>query len=333
MKYRSFYSIFPGNVDTKLITVSNTNFLTKGDYERVPIFVGNKLSGQTLGQWIYFRSNNAYTNESIYFDNVKQNFYDCQTSLKQDSDTLIKPEFKSNLLDYIGKNNNQCLLPFRNNTYIQQDKYSIIDANTNYDSWITNNSTEINSNLNKVLSNFEFFKYGNYNNIETIISESHEEGYEVLNQYILRYEDIIVNKTNNSNNYFPLSTETQLSSVLGKVLYKKPSSDTTSDKIKNIDEFVGAFLYPNLLSNTQIISKENENTKYIDVGSSLSIPIVFEYFTSMNIPSITKSLYFDIKNSTIGDLMHYMIEVTGNYDFTTSSEVYQNVEFENIEIE
>jgi hypothetical protein len=213
------------------------------------------------------------------------------------------------------------------------DKYSTISADTNYDNWILNNPTELNSDLNKVLSNFEFFKYSNYNNIETIISESHDEDYKVLNHYILRYEDIIVNKTSNSNNYFTLSTETQLSSVLKKVFYKTSSSDSTYSKIENIDEFVGAFLYPNLLSNNQLVSLENGNTKYIDIGSSVSVPIIFEYFTSMNIPSVTKSLYFDIKNSTIGDLMHYMIEVTGNYDFTTSSEVYQNVEFENIEIE
>lgn len=328
----NLYSIFPGNIDTKLINVSNTNFLTKGDYERVPIFVGNKLSGQSLGQWIYFRSTNPYTDESIYFDNVKQNFIDCKAAYTFNQNQKSEPNFAYNLLDYIGKNNNQCLLPFRNNALIQQDKYSVININSEYSKWLKDYGGAVNESIkyNTSVSNFNFFIYNNYNKLEDIISnENTENGIfaEIKNDYILRYEDIIVNKTN-YNNYFTLNTETQLTTVLGNISYTKNSANSDLGSITSLDDLVGAFLYPNILSNTQIVSNTPDNIKSIDVGNSLTIPIVFEYFTTATKPNITKSLYFDIKNSTIGDLLHYMIEITGNYDFTTSSEVYKDVDFE-----
>lgn len=324
----NLYSIFPGNTDIKLITTNNTNYINKGDYERVPMFVGNKLSGQTLGQWIYFRSNNPFTNESIYFDSVEQNFYDCQNAFKTPAET----NFIYNLTEYIGKNNNQCLLPFRNNTYIAKNMYSAINTDTIYDNWLKDNNATNNINeYNAAVSNFDYFIYKNYNDIEKILEKTATDtsNTEINNQYILRYADIIVNKTAN-NNYYVLDTTTQLSTVLDKITYsaEKTNSMSSSIKINDIKNLVGAFLYPNILSNTQLISAEKDNTKYIDVGGSLSVPIVFEYFTTADKPSITKSLYFDIKNSTLSDLMHYMIEITGNYDFTTSSEVYKSVDFE-----
>ena len=99
-------------------------------------------------------------------------------------------------------------------------------------------------------------------------------------------------------------------------------------KVTDLENLFGAFLYPNILSKSQIVSEEKDNIKYIEVGDSLTIPIVFEYFTTANKPSITKSLFFDIKHSTVADVKHFLIEVTGNYDFTTSSEVYKDVDFD-----
>lgn len=322
----NLYSLFPGNVDTHLITVSNTNFTNKGDYERVPLFIGNKLDGQVLGQYIYFRSTNPYTNEDIYFNNVEQNAYDCKAAFEKPDEA--NTEFKSNLLDYIGKNNNQCLLAFRNNSYIQQDRYSLITSNTDINDWLTNNTeTTATAVSTKNTSNFNFFKYSNYNDILTLGGKSTN----VKNQYILRYEDILVNKDENGN-IFGLSNTTQLSTlVTGKYPSITYSTDSASDQklqIGSIEQLFGAFLYPNLLSKTQLVSDEPDNTKYIDVGGSLTIPIMFEYFTTASNPSITKSLYFDIKYSTLSEPKHYLLEVTGNYDFTTSSEVYKDVDFE-----
>ena len=319
----NLYSLFPGNVDTRLITVTNNYFLNKSDYERVPMFVGGKLDGQYLGQCIYFRSNNAYTKENIYYDSILQNGYDCKDSFTEEN---AKTTFEDNLLSYIGKTNSQCLLAFRNNEYIPQTAYSLINANTNIVDWVKNNSiTTTSATVYKNLNNFEFFKYSNYNDITKIVNSGLSE---VSNQYILRYEDIIVNKTD-KNNFYTLTTETQLSSVLDYITYTGNNSGSTNlTTIGTIDNLVGAFLYPNILSKTQIISGEIDNVKYIDVGASLSIPVVFEYFTTATKPSITKSLFFDIKTSTIAEPLHYMIEITGNYDFTTSSEVYKDVDFE-----
>ena len=62
------------------------------------------------------------------------------------------------------------------------------------------------------------------------------------------------------------------------------------------------------------------------MGSSLSIPIVFEYYVESGKSTITKSLYFDLRNSLISDPLHYMIEVTGNYDYTTTGEIYTDID-------
>ena len=70
----------------------------------------------------------------------------------------------------------------------------------------------------------------------------------------------------------------------------------------------------------------------MEVGESKVVPIVFEYYvdgTSMT--KISKSLYFDIRNSLISNPKHYMIEVTGNYDYTATGDIYSNID--NIGIE
>ena len=66
--------------------------------------------------------------------------------------------------------------------------------------------------------------------------------------------------------------------------------------------------------------------KVINAGNSMSIPIVFEYFVNADLPVISKSLYFDLRNSLINDPIHYMIEVTGNYDYSTTGEIYADID-------
>ena len=70
----------------------------------------------------------------------------------------------------------------------------------------------------------------------------------------------------------------------------------------------------------------------IDVSSTISIPIVFEYYLDgySDNRSISKSLYFDIRNSLISNPLHYMIEIIGNYDFTSTGDIYNN--FNGIEL-
>ena len=163
----------------------------------------------------------------------------------------------------------------------------------------------------------------------------------IYNEYILRYEDIIVTETVTGNSsstntdeykYSFLDNTTVFSDIIstvGKEIYYNRSTTATHDKIESTSDLVGAFLYPNLLSKSQLTIPSGEySTKTIDTGSSLSIPIVFEYFVDSNKPTVTKSLFFDIRNSLIADVQHYMIEITGNYDYTTTGEIFKDIDTE-----
>lgn len=324
----NLYSIFPGNIDEHLITSNNTYYnINKGNYERVPIFIDNKLDGQYLNQWIYFRSTNPYNNSDIYFNDIKQNAFDFNTIINYEGQQVDENEriltFRYNLLDYMKNDNSQVLLGFRNNNYISGFNYNLInktEENTveeiekNVNNILNQYSTKY-INVDNILSNFNTFKYKEYNEIN-------ENQTEYFNQYILRYEDIIVQETNQKSFY--LDKNSILSEVVKKIKIKNNNDEQAS--LQNTEDLIGGFLYPNLLSKAQIIIDNNSSAKYIEVGNSLSIPIVFEYYVESNKSNIIKSIYFDIKNSLISEPMHYMLEVTGNYDYTTTGEIYKDID-------
>lgn len=318
----SLYSIFPGNTDVHLITSANNNFLNKADYERVPVFIGDKLDGQHLGQFIYFRSTNPYTNADIYFNDIAQNAYDFQSAI---TDGTNSTSYHYDFTTTLNKDNNQLLLAFRNNNYHSAFNYNIISEDTNILDVIEqySGSTKIDNEIIRKLSNFEFYKYSDYN----VISKDNVQKDKYYNQYILRYEDFILS---NSGNALSLTDKTSLAEVVANknCLYKSTqvTGSSTNTYVKSTESFIGAFLFPNLLSVSQIVSTEPNNVKSIEVGGSLSIPIIFEYYTEASIPRVTKSLYFDIKTNTLNEPAHYMIEVTGNYDFTTTGEIFKDVD-------
>ena len=332
----NLYSIFPGNIDEHLITNSTDSYIDKkGDYERVPLFIANELEGQYLGQWIYFRQNNPFSKASIYYDTILQNAYDFKEEITtaelvgetDESGNLVYVpgtkilNFNKTFIDYIGSNNNQLLLGFRNNRYISGFDYNKISTNTNIEDIVSQGSV---SNINKVLEKFNTYIYKDYNILGNITSKDNK----YLNQYILRYEDIIV--TDGANSRY-LDNQTSLTEIKDKVYYSTKgageSNTKNSNTISKTDQFVGGFLYPNLLSKAQILTSGGEQaSKTIDMGSSLSIPIVFEYYVESGKSTITKSLYFDLRNSLISDPLHYMIEVTGNYDYTTTGEIYTDID-------
>ena len=71
------------SLDIPLIECENVYFNSYlGDYERVPILIGTSsvpsesIMPQYMGQWIYFRQNNPYTNKSLYLDTTAQRQYD-----------------------------------------------------------------------------------------------------------------------------------------------------------------------------------------------------------------------------------------------------------------
>ena len=67
------YSIFPGNIDIPLLLNTDEFFQKEiGNYDRVPMIANNVQTYQRLGQWIYFRQNNPWTSEDIYFNTYLQ---------------------------------------------------------------------------------------------------------------------------------------------------------------------------------------------------------------------------------------------------------------------
>ena len=331
----NLYSIFPGNIDEHLITNSTDSYIDKkGDYERVPLFIANELEGQYLGQWIYFRQNNPFSKAAIYYDTILQNAYDFKKEITvaklvgktENGELVYVPgtkilNFNKTFIDYIGTNNNQVLLGFRNNRYISGFDYNSINEQSDIDKLVEDGSVP---NIDKVLEKFNTYIYKDYN----VLSSSNSKEDDYLNQYILRYEDIII--TDGTNSRY-LDDQTSLTEVMSKVKYSsKGAGDSNVNNtipVSNTNQFVGGFLYPNLLSKAQIITSGGEQaSKTIDMGSSLSIPIVFEYYVESGKSTITKSLYFDLRNSLISDPLHYMIEVTGNYDYTTTGEIYTDID-------
>lgn len=136
------------------------------------------------------------------------------------------------------------------------------------------------------------------------------------NKYLMRYEDI-QGKNESRQNIF-LDSTTSILNFLNKY---KPK------EFNNEEDFCGAFVYPNLSNKNVLMTNGGEKDSIsIDVSESITIPIVFEYYLNgtENNNSITKSIYFDIRNSLIRNPLHYMIEITGNYDFTATGDIYNN---------
>lgn len=367
----NLYSIFPGNTNVSLlksdIDVYNQYIV---NYERVPLIINDQLALQNLGQWIYFRQTNPYTNEDIYYNKFTQRqtdrgiATDAISKEKSGSEREIKEDAVLDLTwtttdpkDYMMKKNGQCLLGYRDRSgvianydsvitrfqdaferiikytdYIN-DSGSIMADSSNFDNndWnneLTRQKNEL-TDLITNITNYEDIIFNNvYNNwsdedfiyINSKWSSKSTSDSGLSNAYLMRYEDIVgTNKSTGQMVY--LDSQTSILSFITKYGPNRFNQDT---------EAVGAFLYPNLMSRASILTDGGANDKvYIDKGEQLTIPVVFEYFLT-NENSVTKSLYFDIRNSLIKNPMHYMIEVTGNYDFTSTGDMYSN--FSNAEL-
>ena len=204
------------------------------------------------------------------------------------------------------------------------ERYSTIEENTTYDEWLKNNPIIGSTSKTSVFSNYI---YTNYVQNKINGTNVNDKNVVLKSDYIIKYEDIIVND-DNQKTY--LSSSDSLSSVINKIKVTKQTasamSETTSS-LSSTSDLVGACLYPNLLSKSQVMTDGGEyGAKYIETGGSLSIPIVYEYYVESTLPKITKSIYFDLRNSLISDPIHYMIEITGNYDYTTTGEIYKDID-------
>lgn len=309
----NLYSIFPGNTDIPLLCC-NMQFYDEyiGHYERVPLFINNTLSGQYLGQWIYFRQDNVFTGEDIYYSNETQN----------DSDTKtigIESNMKFELYPatYLPNNNQQVLLGYRKRANNSTDSvtkiyWSCITINEENNMLSFNPGFTTTESINKIYesSTLNSFIYTNYGSTTSD------------NKYLMRYEDI--KGMNKASQIVNLDDKTSIANFATN--YQPTNFNVQSD-------FNGAFLFPNILSKEQLLTEGGEkDSVFVEVGESKVLPIVFEYYVDgTDMTKISKSLYFDIRNSLISNPKHYMIEVTGNYDYTATGDIYSNID--NIGIE
>lgn len=323
----NLYSIFPGNQDIQLLN-SDIEFYNDRitNYERVPIYINNNLAGQYLGQWIYFRTNNPYTRQSIFYETSKQNQLDLVAinSFNKNSNTSplvyqINPE--SYMLSDVGSSTGkQVMLGYRNRKgsqnysgdgtgsgllwgVIYKDKDGNLRLNDPSDIELTNTIEE--NVYNRVK---------NYNDTWFIYREDNS------NMFITRYEDIVGIRTgvpSNVDNRVFLDANTNLETFTN--LYRPIN-------FKDVDNYIGAFLYPNIMSKETLLTEggNEKDSKYIEVGESLTIPITFEFFANDKKPKVSRSIYFDIRNSLISDPKHFMVEVIGHNEYSASNDIYTN---------
>lgn len=284
----NLYSILPGNFDTPLVLCNYDYYKTKiNDYYRVPVFIDGQIAHQTLGQWIYFRERNIYTGKSIYYNSENQIKYDIEHNHK----------ILTNTENIFYEDNIQLGLP---NKYFKTE----IQYTNNYLGFINKDGVHnVKNSSNSVISDkIEDYYYND--NITT-----------PWNTVIYKYEDIygVKNEQNNGAKIY-LTNTTSISKFTSEV-------NTNNNNLSDTTGFDGAFLFVNLDSSKQIITDGSEKGNYeIEVGKSVSIPIVFEYFLSKK-QNITKTLMFDLRPSLLNNPITYTIEITANYDNSLDSQL------------
>ena len=246
--------------------------------------------GQHLGQWIYFRQTNPFTNESLYLDETYQKNSD-MTSFNNGTYAT----FEGSLKDYIGKENKQVLLPFRKRIKSELDflnNVGFLDMSNNNIEYYHNTTNDYNYNYFK-----DYYKYSNIDSLS--------------NNYIMKFENLIMSNNDGSTSY--MTKDDSINSING-----------FSGKLK---DYNGAFFIPELYDKTQILCTTNKEYYVLDSGKSVSIPLLFEYFlvsSNVSIETIKKTLAFDIKTSTVRDIEHYIISIEAKYDYTQSNATLQS---------
>lgn len=316
----NLYSIFPGNTDLALLNSNIDAYKeTIVNYERIPLIVQNKVAAQRLGQWIYFRENSPWNKSSIYLSPSTQNLSD-ENKVKQGTSLVYEIESS----EYMPVSNSQALLGYR-------ARSGTSHSSSESESFIRWKGLHINrNNVVNNGTNYQVYKISVSNSASTSVTTLNEY-YNALmkknpewyvysnrtdNRWLLRYEDII---------------GTQVKGTTSTPVYLNENTTFTSFVNNNVPSFssgksfYGAFLYPDLETQEYILTEgKDKSYKYIDVGESLSIPITLEYYIDASFPSISKSLYFDLRPSLVSDPAHYMIKINCNYNYTTSNNIYTN---------
>ena len=291
------YSIFPGNIDIPLLLCGNQFYEQYiRHYERVPIFIDNVLSYQTLGQWIYFRQDNPYTYKDVYYNNESQNLQDYKSLLTTKErltftsiNTYMKRDYDSPLLGYRKRNTGE-IKNFIQTTWIGLDYKG--EGVFNQLSETLSAEGDLSEQYRD--KNIDFFIYEN----------------NLSNNYLNRFEDI--SGINKQGNTIYLDRESSISEFIAKNSVNGVNPGTAT--------FTGAFLFPDIEGRSSILTSGGNNDYIeIEVGKSISIPITFEFYIDGETTSkITKAIYFDLRDSLINEPVHYMIELTANYDYTST---------------
>lgn len=326
----NLYSIFPGDSNIALLNADESRYGafmdSIGNYDRVPLYINNNLSGQYLGQWIYFRTTNPYTGQQIYYDTNRQNVADItslskyvNSNLGNDDPTLYPLAYELDAQNYMNSYK-QVLLGFRN----RKGTANYVDVSTSSMKW---RGISLEDGVFKFVG--ELALVGNVN---TVSDKSTESDYQKIknskenwfiypinstNKFITRFEDIQgINRQEKITTPIFLDSSTNISTFI---------SNYAPSDFKDVDQYIGGFLYPDVMSKEMLMCENGEKgSRFIEVGESLSIPVVFEYFCTSGTPSIQKSLYFDIRNSLVSNPKHFMIDVIGHNDYTSSSDIYTN---------
>ena len=313
----NLYSIFPGDVNTPLIQ-TDMEFYNQYvvNYERVPILKGGSnvpedtILFQTLGQWIYFRQNNPFSKESIYFTSKQQNAADISSAATGSRFSIIDSISPS---DYMKANKKQAMLGYRKRSFNSSES-NLIWGNIELD---INGEFIIRSSIDAIAENIDYstIPASNYVYSDATLDSN-------TNKFILKYEHI--KGTDKKNNGTPIYLSPNDSIDTFRNLYGVATGEFTANA-----DFNGAFLIPEITVENQILCDKFVKNQYkkLDVGKSLSIPIIFEYYldgTNMN--TITKTLAFDIRSSILQNPENYILNVTAKYDYTqTNADVSNNI--------
>lgn len=288
----NMYSIFPGNIEIPLIHTNISYFNDSiADYERVPILLENiqdpqeSVFPQVQGQWIYFRQNNVYTKELLYNVNNNQNQLDT-ANINSNIQLSLKPE---NILGFMTNDNSQLLIGYR---YRKE--------NNNKPIWNTIDITYENKKYNTK------YNISNTEENNTSLFDDNNISKYIYNNMILKYEHISYIK--DDTKYY-LDPNVSISNLI-----KTHSNIATDLGIYNNANLNGAFLIPNLLNKNQILCENNKNNQYkkINVGESITIPILLEYYLSESNTDknkITKTLAFDLRPSLTRQIDNYIMKI------------------------
>lgn len=298
------YSIFPGTVTMPLLLTENRKYKEYiSEYERVPFIIAGsdvpsqQITYQTLGQWLYFRSDNPYSKKDYYFSSDEQDGLDLSAIMSGEKPAPdgYKPE------NYLKKDYTLPQLAYR---------YRTIDGISIYKEVTFSGST-----ASIVTSDYD---YSN-TDPDLFIYDTDKEP----NRFLMLYEHVYGN--NGKDTY--LSENTNISSFISEYISGKGGDDPG---IETSADLVGACLAPVLSARSQILCDTEARNQYrrLDIGKSLSIPVVFEYYlpVSDDLTSVTKTLCFEIRPSVFKDPVQYILNITAKKDMgSVNSDIINSV--------